>query len=180
MSIKKSQDLSDFASWMEGTTPLEFPKTNPEFGKKTKQYQQARIHAQEERTLSPRMQDVLQENLSGIAPAIFQRLCAGKLRYQQTIDLHGMEVQAALNYLHDLFEKKRTTAQTWLIIYGKGKRSDLFDPSPLKWQTLQMLRQSAHVGALATLIDKDGKHGSVAVYLHPSRRFIHKIKQDSL
>lgn len=71
MSIKKSQDLSDFSSWMEGTTPLEFPKTDPEFGKKTKQYQQARIHAQEERTLSPRMQDVLQENLSDIAPAIF-------------------------------------------------------------------------------------------------------------
>jgi DNA-nicking Smr family endonuclease len=102
---------------------------------------------------------------NGIQPATLKKLRQGKLAIEDEIDLHGMTVDDARNYLRSfLAECEATGTRVIRIVHGKGYRSK--DRKPLiKGMVNRWLRELPMVLAFYSAIPADGGNGAVYVLL---------------
>jgi DNA-nicking Smr family endonuclease len=106
----------------------------------------------------------------GVSRAQILELRAGKVRAEETLDLHGHTVEAGLQQLRDfLVAAHRIGRRCVLIIHGKGTRSE--HGAPLREAVLGELlgALSGLVRALATAGPSDGAEGATYVMLRSQR-----------
>lgn len=115
--------------------------------------------------LSEDCPDQLSFSRSGIQPATLKKLRQGKLGIEDEIDLHGMNVDDAREYLRAfLAECEASGARVIRIVHGKGYRSK--DGRPLiKGMVNRWLREVPMVLAFYSAIPADGGNGAVYVLL---------------
>jgi len=109
--------------------------------------------------------DLLSFARPGIQPATLKKLRQGKLTIEDEIDLHGMTVDAARDYLRSfLAECEAAGTRVIRIVHGKGYRSK--DRKPLiKGMVNRWLRELPMVLAFYSAIPADGGNGAVYVLL---------------
>jgi DNA-nicking Smr family endonuclease len=102
---------------------------------------------------------------NGIQPATLKKLRQGKLASEEEIDLHGMTVDDARDYLRSfLAECEASGTRVIRIVHGKGYRSK--DGRPLiKGMVNRWLREVPMVLAFYSAIPADGGNGAVYVLL---------------
>jgi DNA-nicking Smr family endonuclease len=115
--------------------------------------------------LSEDCPDQLSFSRSGIQPATLKKLRQGKLAIEDEIDLHGMTVDDARDYLRSfLAECEASSTRVIRIVHGKGYRSK--DRKPLiKGMVNRWLREVPMVLAFNSAIPADGGNGAVYVLL---------------
>jgi len=115
--------------------------------------------------LSEDCPDQLDFARSGVQPATLKKLRQGKLKIQDEIDLHGMTVDEARDYLRSfLGECEAAGTRVVRIVHGKGYRSK--DGRPLiKGMVNRWLRAVPMVLAFNSAIPADGGNGAVYVLL---------------
>jgi DNA-nicking Smr family endonuclease len=107
----------------------------------------------------------------GVSHAQVAELRAGRLRAEDTLDLHGETVDAGIAKLREFFARaNRTARRCVLIIHGKGTHSD--HGAPLREAVLaEMLGAlSGFVHAFSTASPADGGEGATYVMLTRSTR----------
>jgi DNA-nicking Smr family endonuclease len=99
----------------------------------------------------------------GVSRAQAAELRAGKVRVEETLDLHGMTVEAGLARLRDFIATAAQLRRCVLIVHGRGLHSE--HGAPLREAVLAELLGplSGFVHALATAAPADGGEG--ATYL---------------
>lgn len=109
--------------------------------------------------------DLLSFARAGIRPATLKKLRQGKLAIEKEIDLHGMTVDDAREYLRSfLAECEAAGTRVIRIVHGKGYRSK--DRKPLiKGMVNRWLREVPFVLAFYSAIPADGGNGAVYVLL---------------
>lgn len=160
-----------FAQLIGTITPIKKHDIAPEFGKRPKRAQRARIAAQNHRSSYPATphQDTL--NIDELSPMQIQHMREMRVPLAREIDLHGYYVDDAIRLLNDhLNERRNRRAEYWLLIHGKGKNSPHYDKAPLKIAVYDTLRQHHAVGAFAAVKDRDGESGAVVIRLRRSAK----------
>ncbi len=109
--------------------------------------------------------DQLNFSRSGVQPATLKKLRQGKLSIADEIDLHGMTIDDAREYLRAfLAESEAAGARVIRIVHGKGYRSK--DGRPLiKGMVNRWLREVPMVLAFHSAVPADGGNGAVYVLL---------------
>lgn len=99
----------------------------------------------------------------GVSKAQAAELRAGKVRAEETLDLHGMTVEAGLAKLREFVATAAKLRRCVLIVHGRGLHSE--HGAPLREAVLAELLGplSGFVHALATAAPADGGEG--ATYL---------------
>lgn len=99
----------------------------------------------------------------GVSRAQAAELRAGKVRVEETLDLHGMTVEAGLARLREFVVTAARIRRCVLIVHGRGLHSE--HGAPLREAVLGELLGplSGLVHALATAVASDGGEG--ATYL---------------
>jgi DNA-nicking Smr family endonuclease len=99
----------------------------------------------------------------GVSRAQVTELASGKVHVEETLDLHGMTVEAGLARLREFVAGAARTRRCVLIVHGRGLHSD--HGAPLREAVLGELlgSLSGFVRALATAAPADGGEG--ATYL---------------
>jgi len=106
----------------------------------------------------------------GVSKAQVAELRAGKVRVDETLDLHGETVDAGLQKLRDLFVRvHRTGRRCILIVHGKGLHSDA--GAPLREAVVGELLGplSGMVYALCTAAPAAGGEGATYVIVRGPR-----------
>jgi DNA-nicking Smr family endonuclease len=106
----------------------------------------------------------------GVSRAQLTELRAGKLRCEETVDLHGLTVDAGKLQLRDfLVAAQRNGRRCVLVIHGRGTHSD--HGAPLREAVLGELlgALSGLVHALSTAAPSDGGDGATYVMLRGAR-----------
>jgi DNA-nicking Smr family endonuclease len=106
----------------------------------------------------------------GVSRAQIAELRAGKLRVEETLDLHGDTVEAGKQRLRDfLVAAQRNARRCVLVIHGKGTHSE--HGAPLREAVLAELLGglSGLIHALATSAPSDGGEGATYVMLRGPR-----------
>ena len=106
----------------------------------------------------------------GVSLQQVAQLRAGKVRAEQTLDLHGETIEPALGKLRTfLVEQSRLGRRNVLVIHGKGTHSEV--GAPLREAVLAALlgELSGLVHALATASQGDGGEGATYVMLRGPR-----------
>lgn len=102
---------------------------------------------------------------SGITPDTLKKLRQGKFQIDNSIDLHGMTVKAAREYLLEfLGECEVDGSRCIIIVHGKGFSSPGKKPV-IKPMVNRWLREVAKVLAFCSTLPKDGGTGAVYVLL---------------
>lgn len=102
---------------------------------------------------------------SGIQPATLKKLRQGKLNIEDEIDLHGMTVDAARDYLRAfLAECEAAGTRVIRIVHGKGYRSK-DGRALIKGMVNRWLREVPMVLAFCSTVPADGGNGAVYVLL---------------
>ena len=106
---------------------------------------------------------------SGITPDTLKKLRQGKFPIDNSIDLHGMTVDAARQYLIELLsECEANGSRCIIIVHGKGYSSP--DKKPvIKPLVNRWLREVPNVLAFCSALPKDGGTGAVYVLLKRNR-----------
>ncbi len=102
----------------------------------------------------------------GVSHAQIAQLRGGKVRAEQTLDLHGETVDQAIPKLHDfLAGALRTGFRSVLVIHGRGLHSE--HGAPLREAVVHELLgpASGYVHALASAPPSDGGDGATLVML---------------
>jgi len=99
----------------------------------------------------------------GVSRAQASELRSGKVRTEETLDLHGMTVEAGLARLREFIAAAARQRRCVLIVHGRGLHSE--HGAPLREAVLAELLGplSGFVHALATAVPADGGEG--ATYL---------------
>ncbi|MGB5398448.1 MAG: Smr/MutS family protein, partial [Gammaproteobacteria bacterium] len=101
---------------------------------------------------------------SGVQPATLKKLRQGKLDIEDEIDLHGMTVDNARNYLRAfLGECEASGTRVIRIVHGKGYRSQ--GAPVIKAMVNRWLREVPMVLAFHSTIPAQGGTGAVIVLL---------------
>jgi DNA-nicking Smr family endonuclease len=109
--------------------------------------------------------DQLSFSRSGVQPATLKKLRQGKLAIDNSIDLHGMTVDEARDYLLEfLGECELDGSRVLLIVHGKGYSSPGSKPI-IKPMVNRWLRQLSSVLAFVSAKPADGGTGAVYVLL---------------
>lgn len=106
----------------------------------------------------------------GVSRAQIAELRAGKLRTEETLDLHGETVEAGKQRLREfLIAAQRTGRRCVLVIHGKGTHSE--HGAPLREAVVGELLGplSGLIRALATAAPSDGGEGATCVLLRGQR-----------
>jgi DNA-nicking Smr family endonuclease len=106
----------------------------------------------------------------GVSRAQISELRAGKVRVEETIDLHGETVEGGRLRLRDfLATAQRNSRRCVLVVHGKGTHSD--HGAPLREAVLAELLGplSGLIRALATSVPSDGGEGATYVMLRGPR-----------
>jgi len=102
----------------------------------------------------------------GVSHAQIAALKSGKVRAEQTLDLHGDRVDAAIPKLHDfLATALRTGWRCVLVIHGKGLHSDHGAPMREAVTSELLGPASGFVHAMASAPPADGGEGATIVLL---------------
>ncbi|MCW8831265.1 MAG: Smr/MutS family protein [Gammaproteobacteria bacterium] len=105
----------------------------------------------------------------GITPDTLKKLRKGKFHINNSIDLHGMTVDAARNYLLEFLAECETDGSRCIIIvHGKGYSSPGKKPV-IKPMVNRWLRATPMVLAFCSAQAKDGGTGAVYVLLKRNR-----------
>lgn len=104
----------------------------------------------------------------GVSRAQAAELRGGKLRAEETLDLHGMTVEAGLARLREFVVSAAKLRRCVLIVHGRGLHSD--HGAPLREAVLAELLGplSGFVHALATAAPADGGEGATYLALRGS------------
>lgn len=96
-------------------------------------------------------------------------LRAGRVRAEETLDLHGETIGRGIARLHEFLATASRIRRCVLIVHGKGTHSDY--GAPLREAVLSELlgRCSGYVHALATAASADGGEGATYVLLRGAR-----------
>lgn len=109
--------------------------------------------------------DQLSFSRSGVQPSTLKKLRQGKLAIDNSIDLHGMTIAEASDYLREfLGECEVDGSRVILIVHGKGYSSPGAKPV-IKPMVNRWLRQLPFVLAFASAKPADGGTGAVYVLL---------------
>lgn len=113
--------------------------------------------------------DQLLYSRDGITPATLKKLRKGQYPVDNSIDLHGMTVDAARNYLMEfLSECEADGSRNVIIVHGKGYSSP--DKKPvIKPMVNRWLRAAPNVLAFCSAQPRDGGSGAVYVLLKRNR-----------
>ncbi len=105
----------------------------------------------------------------GIQDKLFRQLKRGQLPIKDTIDLHRMNREVALNRLQRFIDYAQLQGtKCILVVHGKGTRSEcqaVLKPSVPIW-----LRQMSEVLAYCPALPKDGGDGALYVLLRRGHR----------
>ena len=113
--------------------------------------------------------DQLLYSRDGITPATLKKLRQGKFHIDNSIDLHGMTVDAARDYLLEfLGECESDGSRCIIIVHGKGYSSPGKKPV-IKPMVNRWLRAAPVVLAFSSAQAKDGGTGAVYVLLKRSK-----------
>lgn len=109
--------------------------------------------------------DQLSFSRSGVQPSTLKKLRQGNLAIDNSIDLHGMTVDEARNYLLEFLGECETDgSRVILIVHGKGYSSPKARPV-IKPMVNRWLREVSSVLAFASAKPADGGTGAVYVLL---------------
>ena len=109
--------------------------------------------------------DQLLYSRDGITPDTLKKLRKGKFQIDNSIDLHGMTVDAAREYLLEfLTECEADGSRNIIIVHGKGYSSPGKKPV-IKPMVNRWLRAAPNVLAFCSALPKDGGTGAVYVLL---------------
>ena len=112
--------------------------------------------------------EILSFARSGVQPAMLKKLRQGKLGVEQEIDLHGMTVDAARDYLRSfLGECAASGTRVIRIVHGKGYRSK--GTPVIKAMVNRWLRAVPTVLAFHSAIPAEGGTGAVVVLLKKTK-----------
>jgi DNA-nicking Smr family endonuclease len=105
----------------------------------------------------------------GVNRAQLSDLRNGKMRAEETLDLHGETIQRGLARLHEFLANASRTRRCVLVVHGKGTHSD--HGAPLREAVLSELLGpcSGYVHALSTAAPADGGDGATYVLLRGLR-----------
>lgn len=106
----------------------------------------------------------------GVSRTQIADLRAGKVHVEQTLDLHGLTVEAGLQQLRELIlAAHRIGRRCLLVVHGKGTHSE--QGAPLREAVLSELLGglSGFVHALSTAAPPDGGEGATYVILRGTR-----------
>ncbi len=113
--------------------------------------------------------DQLFYSRDGITPDTLKKLRKGKFHIDHSIDLHGMTVDAARDYLLEfLSECEADGSRGIIIVHGKGYSSPGKKPV-IKPMVNRWLRAAPTVLAFCSALPKDGGTGAVYVLLKRSK-----------
>lgn len=113
--------------------------------------------------------DQLLYSRDGITPDTLKKLRKGKFHIDNSIDLHGMTVDAARDYLLEfLAECEADGSRNIIIVHGKGYSSPGKKPV-IKPMVNRWLRAAPNVLAFCSALPKDGGTGAVYVLLKRNR-----------
>ena len=113
--------------------------------------------------------DQLLYSRDGITPDTLKKLRKGKFHIDHSIDLHGMTVDAARNYLLEFMaECEADGSRCIIIVHGKGYSSPGKKPV-IKPMVNRWLRATPMVLAFSSALPADGGTGAVYVLLKKSR-----------
>lgn len=113
--------------------------------------------------------DQLLYSRDGITPDTLKKLRKGKFHIDHSIDLHGMTVDAARDYLLEfLGECEAEGSRCIIIVHGKGYSSPGKKPV-IKPMVNRWLRAAPTVLAFCSALPKDGGTGAVYVLLKRSK-----------
>lgn len=102
----------------------------------------------------------------GVSLSQVAELRTGKVRIEQTLDLHGDIVDKAIPKLHAFLQSAtRSGFRTVLIVHGKGTHSDHGAPLREAVHNELLGACSGFVHALATAAPSDGGEGATCVVL---------------
>ena len=105
---------------------------------------------------------------SGVQPATLKKLRQGKLAIEEEIDLHGMTVDAARDYLRAfLGDCEASGTRVIRIVHGKGYRSK--GTPVIKSMVNRWLRAVPIVLAFHSAIPAEGGTGAVLVLLKKTK-----------
>ena len=116
----------------------------------------------------PKDREPLLARRAHLSPHRFHRLCAGRIRPDETLDLHGYDRNSAREALFETLQSAATAhAECVLVIHGKGHRSEggesILKESMSDWLTDSRLRSC--VLGFAPAVPRDGGTGAVYVLL---------------
>ncbi len=101
----------------------------------------------------------------GLAESVFRKLRRGRIAVEEEIDLHGLSVAEAKDYLHEFIVTAQGRGRRCIrVIHGKGKRSGQRGPV-LKGKVDRWLRQWSEVAGFCSARQQDGGTGAVYVLL---------------
>jgi DNA-nicking Smr family endonuclease len=105
----------------------------------------------------------------GVNRAQLHELRAGKVRVEETLDLHGETVARGIELLHAFLATASRTRRCVLVVHGKGTHSD--HGAPLREAVLTELLGacSGYVHAFATAAPGDGGEGATYILLRGQR-----------
>lgn len=105
----------------------------------------------------------------GVNRAQLHDLRTGKLRVEETLDLHGDTVERGLERLRAFLATSSSIRRCVLVVHGKGTHSD--HGAPLREAVLAALLGpcSGYVHALATAAPADGGEGATYILLRGQR-----------
>ena len=106
----------------------------------------------------------------GVSKAQLSELRTGKLRAEETLDLHGLTVESGRQQLRDfLVAAQRAGRRCVLVVHGKGTHSD--HGAPLREAVLVELLgpMSGLLHAMASAAPSDGGEGATYVMLRGTR-----------
>ena len=106
----------------------------------------------------------------GVSRAQLVELCAGKVRMERVLDLHGLTIDAGLAQLRDTaLASQRSGARHVLVVHGKGTHSEV--GAPLREAVIAELLGplSGLIHALATASLADGGAGATYLVLRAPR-----------
>lgn len=106
----------------------------------------------------------------GVSKAQLSELRAGKVRAEETLDLHGLTVEVGRQQLRDfLVVSQRSGRRCVLVVHGKGTHSD--HGAPLREAVLVELLGplSGLLHAMASAAPSDGGDGATYVMLRSAR-----------
>ncbi len=100
-----------------------------------------------------------------VSPRVFRRLQRGRFAVQDEVDLHGLNVREAQDYLREFICAARLRGLRCVrVVHGKGKRSGHKGPV-LKNKVDAWLRKWSEVLAFCSARPTDGGTGAVYVLL---------------
>ena len=105
----------------------------------------------------------------GVNRAQLADLRGGKVRVEETLDLHGETVERAIERLRAFLTTAQTMRRCVLVVHGKGTHSE--HGAPLREAVLSELLGacSGFVHAFATAAPRDGGEGATYILLRGAR-----------